>query len=168
MRIYHKLVTAGVALSIVGVLVGCGNANNTMNSVSSPSSPGVEAQTPSPLNTANNHVQSTSSGSNTTGTTTTNTTTNTRTGSAPAYVYEISWHGEVYYVSKNISKVGNQIGIIDKKVNENHVPKSNKTISNFAPTGSKVFSVPGTDQSKAIAFQFPSGQYWEAFAYKNQ
>lgn len=90
------------------------------------------------------------------------------TGPGPAYVYEVSWHGEVYDVSKNISKVGKQIGVVEERVTKYHVSKSDKTISNFATVGSNIFSVPGVSTSKAVALEYPKGRYWEAFAYKNQ
>ena len=168
MKRYKKWATVGVALSIVGILTGCGSANNTTGGT-------VPTNTSTTTNTPSNTVP----GTNTTGAITTNTKTNTETGSktngqgvgtgsAPAYVLEISWHGKVYYVSKNISQIGNQIGVVEEKITEDHVLNSNKTISNFAPVGTKLFSVPGKSTSEAIAFEYSKGRYWEAVAYKNQ
>ncbi|WP_420949435.1 hypothetical protein [Alicyclobacillus tolerans] len=74
----------------------------------------------------------------------------------------------MYYVSKNISKVGNQIGVVEEKITEYHVLNSNKTISNFAPVGTKLFSVSGRSTSEAIAVEYPQGRYCEAVAYQNQ
>lgn len=152
MNRYKQFAVAGVALSIVGILAGCGTGSTTAGS--------------SPRTNTTNHAVS----NITTQSNTSTTTTNTKTGAAPAYIFEISWHGERYFFSKNIlkTKIGNQVGDVEEKVKKDHVLKVNKTISNFATTGSKVFSISGIETSKAIAIEYPAGTYWEAVAYKSQ
>ena len=91
------------------------------------------------------------------------------TTSAFTYLDEVSWH-EKWYIpgSINVTRVGGQIGTVQRFVkpyilaHRNIIPSQN--ISNYAPVGTKLFSIPGINTGKAIAIEYPKGHYVEAAA----
>lgn len=82
---------------------------------------------------------------------------------SPAYSLEIKWNGREYILSRKIPHIGNQIGVVQEYVSSYLLPDTKKTVSNIAsaPVGTKIFAVPGTSSSKAIALKI-WGHYEEA------
>lgn len=78
----------------------------------------------------------------------------------PSYSQGVLWNHHVYERNQtDLERVGNQLGIVRKHV-DNPLPLyDSDTVSNEFPVGTKIYSVPGKDPSEVIACQTPGGDY---------
>lgn len=76
------------------------------------------------------------------------------------YVDEVRWHGNWYIPGLKVTTVGSQIGIVEQLVKS--YPSGSRTVSNYAPPGTKLYSIPGINTSRAIAVVYPEGDYVQA------
>ncbi|OGX60892.1 MAG: hypothetical protein A2189_04220 [Paenibacillus sp. RIFOXYA1_FULL_44_5] len=74
----------------------------------------------------------------------------------------INWHHRIYRVtSQVVSSVGNQISSVTNFSQSEETPEAG-TFSNYFPVGTKIFLIPGVDDSKAIAIETANGTFVKA------